>query len=69
MVLLDVGIMMDQLSKRDYFNFAGGNGKHGAKFGYSCNFKDTCNKLPSCEDCMSKLSASVDADSCSKCLN
>ena len=68
-VLFDVGIMMDQPGKRDYFNFAGGKGDYGAKFGYSCNFKDICNKLPSCEDCMSKLSASIDVDSCSKCLN
>ena len=61
--------MMDQPGKRNYFNFAGENSDYGAKFGHSCHFKDIANKLPSCEDCMQKLSMSIDVESCSKYLN
>ena len=40
---------MDQLGKRSCTNFAGGNSDYGSKFGYSCNFKDMHEIIPSCE--------------------
>ena len=67
-VMYNGGIMMDQPGKRDYYNHAGGNSDYGAKFGWSCNFKDIYYKLPSCHDCEDKLSIGI-VDRCNNCYN
>ena len=68
-VLLLGFISMDQIEKRSYTLFAGGNSKYGAMYGQSCNFEDIKDKLISCKGCERKLQKGVNNINCAKCYN
>jgi hypothetical protein len=61
--MLNGGYMIDQPSKRNYYNYAGRNSDYSVKFEYSCNFKDIHNILLSCDCCKIHLSNGIDVDS------
>ena len=68
-VLYNVGFIMDQLGKRNYINYVGGNSDYSTKFSWSCNFKDIKDQLPLCESYTKNLSKEIDIFSYLKCLN
>ena len=68
-VLLLGFISMDQIEKRSYTLFAGGNSKYGAMHGQSCNFEDIKDKLISCKKCERKLQKGENNVNCRKCYN
>ena len=58
---------MDQLEKRSYTLFAGGNSKFGATYSWSCNYEDIVDKLVTCKRCYNKLLKGDNKNACNKC--
>ena len=62
-------ISMDQLEKRNYALFAGGNSKYGATYGWSCNWEDILGKILPCSKCVLNLSKGKNNLNCRNCWN
>ena len=62
-------ISINQIEKRSYALFAGGNSKFGALHGWSCNCKDIKDRLISCKTCQNKLLKGINNKNCPKCYN
>ena len=62
-------ISMDQIEKRSYTLFAGGNSKFGATCAWSCCYDDIADRLVPCKRCNDKSLKGEDNKTCSKCWN
>ena len=60
---------MDQLEKRSYTLFSGGNSKYGATCGMSCNWEDILWKILPCSKCVKDLSKGKNNMNCKNCWN
>ena len=68
-VLYNQYMSMDQIEKRSFALFSGGNSKYGAYFGHSCCFYDIANRFIPCKGCNNKSLKGQDNDKCHKCWN
>ena len=68
-VLHPCSFIANQPGKRSYINHTGSNSECGVTFECSCNAKELCLKLASCEKCSNLLILVEDLDQCDDCLN
>ena len=67
--LLVYALNLDQIARRPFTCFIGGNSRFGALYGHSIKLKNICNFLPSCNNCFNQLFNQKDNSNCSQCAN